>query len=898
MLRSTQTADELPLAIQNKVIEVLNRDYMLEAAAFLNLPHTIFGANVPIFRGIGIPSKDVQGVIYQAFNDQHRRGSDAESTVLRFDNHIGLDHKGRQHSRQLRDTSNGISTTYDKYVATSYADLNGQTKLVLEFTPNKNREAFVATPELSELVFSQFAPEELRCIYEIQNGHVAKIHFNPNFKGDGVERPLAFQIGEAATRPALNKEISKKDLNKLHERTFTHNVYEGLDDLSPEENFKRRRKVTKYSKNFQSYATKLDACIKSDQPSLSMSVLFYKFSRALAANDLETISDLASHTNLFTGVDSTGNNLLQIAIKYNNRAVFDYCLENLGDEMIIHQNRWGKTAGHLALDTHNSYYYSKIRSHPRFDPTIKNGYGESLKWLEECIHNGLLDLSDIQQELIHKLLSLASKELVENGWATYVELKELNESQLDLYTSSNAKAIYALGKATLLEIAHLVEEKLKLFSSKEAKNIYSYGASFHNIKDFDESDIHLYGSINALTLVERYHITLRKLVSFGEKKITLYTSKAATTLITNYDLALRDFEELSEEEIKLFGSEQADRLFKNYKISYDDLKKLTPTEIELYGSDQASWLFDYFKLSFEELKKLSPEEIKLYGSYEAQTLATCFGFSLYDIKNRTSEYIKKYGSPECRNANQRFKLTLQDLKSLNDEEFQLVLLESDNRILYAVQKGWATLDAAKCWKTTDEQYTYTSTPAIALYERGFKYVDIQGFTVEQLKALNSCYSDFLEALKPLQKNLLKLSPNQIRLVGKIHYKRDSDFSLDELLQMNESFLKRIAAHEDLTPYMHLAPQHIAIGNLIVLQQDITKLQDFLFSTSTLGNTQLELAIIYKHEQYAQCIIDIAKNHGPYKKLIEKIGQHREGLTTDKLHVVDTIRKPSSENREI
>ncbi len=503
-------------------------------------------------------------------------------------------------------------------------------------------------------------------------------------------------------------------------------------------------------------------------------------------------------------------------------------------------------------------------------------------------------MSNIQHELIQEWLSPTVVKLVKNGWATYSQLKLLNQTELELYTSSDVQAIYELGKATLSEILHLDEEALKLFSCTEAKRIYSFGACFHNIKDFDESDIRLYGSINAFDLVKRYNITLRKLVSLGEKKITLYTSHAAKTLIKNYDLGLSDFEELSEEEIKLYGSEQADRLFKNYKISYDDLKQLTPEEIEFYASEQADWLFSYFKLSFEDLKDLTPDEIKLYGSYEAQTLATCFGFSLDEIKGRTPDYITKYGSPECRKANQRFGITLENLESLDDEEFHLVLPKSDSRILWAVHEGWASLDEAKKWKTSEEQFTYTSSPAINLYKRGFKFSDIRGFSYEQLKAMCETPSSMIASLKPLQESLLEVSPNKIRLVGRVCSDDVSGFSIDELVQMNETCLKRIAARDDLNQYMHLAPQHIAIGNLIVLQNDKAKLKDFLFSTSALGNTQLELAIICKHEQYAQCIIDIAQNHGFYNKLLQKIKQHREDLATDKLQVVDKILKLSSE----
>jgi len=893
VLRSIQTVDELPLAIQNKVLEVMNRDYMLEAASFLNLRHTIFSANVPIFRGIGIPREKVQDVIYQAFNDQHRRMMSTDCIFI-FDNHVSLDHKGRWRRRRLCDTSNGISTSYNKYVASSYADLNGQAKLVLEFTPGKNREAFDATIALHELVFSQLSPEELRCIYEIRNGRIEMIHVNPNYKGDKLERPLAFQVGDEITQTQQNNGAYKKYFDKLHMRTVSHNVYRELGNLSSEEHMVRRRQITKYSKNYHSYATKLADCIKSDQPTLSMSVLFYRLSQALLGNDKGTISDLGSHTKLFTGVDSTGNNLLQMAIKYNNRRVFDYCLDSLSTDMIVHQNRWGNTAGHLAVDAHNPYYYDRIRFHPRFNPTIKNGYGESLEWLEECLHKGLLDLSDIQHELIHEWLSPTVVKLVKNGWATYSKLKLLNQHQLELYISYDAQTIYELGNATLSEILNLDKEKLKLFAGAEANRIYSFGACFHNIKDFDESDICLYGSISAFDLVKRYNLTLRKLVSLGEKKITLYTSNAAKALIKNYDLSLSEFEELSEEEIKLYGSEQADRLFKNFKISYDDLKRLTPEEIELYGSDQADWLFTHFKLRFEDLKKLTPDEIRLYGSYEAQTLATCFGFSLDEIKNRTPDYIKKYGSSECRKANQLFNMTLSNFESLNDAEFKLVLSENNFRIRWAVQEGWASLDEAKKWTTFKERYTYTSTPAEELYKWGFKFADIRGFSYEQLKAMCETPSSMIASLKPLQQNLLEVSPNKIRLLGRIYYDKTSGFSLNELLQMSEPCLKSVAARDALNQYMHLAPQNIAIGNLIVLQNDRGKLKDFLFSTSALGNTQLELAIICKHEQYAQCVIDIAQNHGFYDKLLQKIRQHREILATNKLQIVDKIRELSSE----
>jgi|GEM_PF-6635170 len=816
------SAEQAQKLIMADITELMDRRYMQEATAYYGLMHIHLPGNSTYYRGIQVHPKDVAKIIEQDFTEGHywrERSYKNHYTpgLFQFDVRLGK----RSLFRPIRDTSSGISTSSTFNSAFEYANMDANTRLVYEFKPKQQRQAYKMNMALTEYVFAHFSRHEIVRIYEFNpistecTEYSVKIHPNPNFQGI-PDKPL-YEDGQIIER---QKDVGpSKDELQAYQWDFAFNVYQHIDTdatLTDKEKVAKRRQITLESKNYSSYVTKLQDCLNANELTLSMSRQFKKLQAALQNNDRAMVRFLQEKTKLFIGQDSNGNNLLQMAILQRDPLVFEYAMQQGAD--IYHNNRQGYNAIDLAVQTGNADFFEKMRASRQYNPATPNIRGQNYLWFEECLRGGLLSIRDLAKKSTSRLLTKETELMVIKKWARFKELQALPESDFYRYTSDAALTLYEIGRTNLTEVKGYMPSRV---IQDEYRKLYSYGLRFDDIKHLDFENTRFLSGPEIAQFKQCYHLSGHDLLEIGIEKLRLYTSASASLLCKNYKISLAELQQLTADEIKKYGSEEAARLNIHYKLTFSELKALRFEQITLYGSVEAFRMAKHFGFNFAQLQACSPEEIGLYGSEAAERLHNFYKLSFDDLKHRGAADIEKYGG-KWHFIDIHKHWSLSDLESLSNDEWKLIHSSMD-------------------------------------YQNVIYYMNA---TVREIRSLIAADSQKVKLIVPICRY-------------NSHLCKDLGFTIHILLgcelQLLQALGKEGGYYFPLETYFHLVPEEYALHRM----KYIYNFRIFLFSTSIDGNTQLELAIRHNKIEYAKGIIKFAKDKGCFEELYEDIMKRRK-----------------------
>jgi ankyrin repeat protein len=261
---------------------------------------------------------------------------------------------------------NGVYTSFNKYWSLHFMQQQdpdkGKIGLMLDIRPHRNKYAFYGHHTVEqEVIFNHISPEEVRCVYEIKNAKVVKIHHNPHYKYNiQGEPPLAFKENEdlspvvsiSAHDPVSLLSKTKYEKVKFVNDTYHYKSKEEFEEkyASKPEAIDEHRKKLRGFKNFPTAQKKLQACLEADSPSLGMGYLYQQLKAAIMdPRDQAKLEWLMEKTPLFRGVDSQGNNLLQMVILRKDEDVLSYLEKEKIEVDWNHQNLRGETAFQLPV---------------------------------------------------------------------------------------------------------------------------------------------------------------------------------------------------------------------------------------------------------------------------------------------------------------------------------------------------------------------------------------------------------------------------------------------------------------------------------------------------------------------------------------------------------------------
>jgi len=533
-LRMIKSYQEMRENVVSRILNIMNEDFKREIIVLNDFQEITMTGQEQLFRSVRrFKSASASQEIQIFFNQPHYLWFKERKSEL-FNFNIKRSWTEENQEWEI----DGVYTSFNKYVSILYDSSSPLSHLVLDIRPHKNKHGFIGMHfDIQEIAFNHIIPEEIRCIYEIENGVVKKIHHNPNYKANmHGEAPLAFKIGQNL-KALSSLTVDEKELTLSREKydrvkffvndrgRYSSKIH--FNTEYTEEKIAKRRQEIIARKNYPSANAKLQACLEADFPSLAMGYLYTQFKEAIEHKNAVIMKRLKDKTLLFTGVNSEGNNVLQMAISHGDDVVCDYILREKLVKNINHQNLRGETAAHLAIEKGNSAVLYQILSEPGFDKTKKDITENSLVYVEsdaiklitdnhaslELLYDDklmqLIRKGEIKAESLNKLTILPRdviKRLIE-----LVNLKHSAQCDIDVN-----------------ELIKLDTDKIKILTSDQAFEIFKkHKISVSSLAKFGSPDIkNILDFFSKFDELKKYNITLDQFAGMDSDKIKALTTCA------------------------------------------------------------------------------------------------------------------------------------------------------------------------------------------------------------------------------------------------------------------------------------------------------------------------------------------------------------------------------------
>jgi hypothetical protein len=294
------------------------------------------------------------------------------------------------------------------------------------------------------------------------------------------------------------------------------------------------------------------------------------------------------------------------------------------------------------------------------------------------LYGSIDNLKHLTKDQIINLVSPNAQKLYKEANIETKDLEDLNKGQIDNLSIDSAIKLYSEGFANINELKDLRETQLGSLTDKllsyNAKKLHNIGFKPKDLKNLTKEQIDDLGSSNKIiAMCKNDPQIITFLINLPGEKIKSLASYNAETLYDKGFMPI-DLENLTEEQMGAIGSS-------------DDLIKLCKNDPQI--------------VTF--LKNLSEEKIKSLTSYNAEKLYN-IGFKPMDLENLTKEQIDNLGSSGeiielCKKDTEIFSF----LKNLSAEQIEPL----------------------------------TSYNALKLYKIGFKPMDLENLTKDQIETINS-----------------------------------------------------------------------------------------------------------------------------------------------------------------